>query len=105
MLQSRQFIFQGVLFYGKCIELTMLSTSYCIPVCQAEFADHLKLLGNWGCNCSDMVGVIGLIHWPMLRSHYNREFELQRNDGTDTSLYFPDFIEVIRHKSAVYNSD
>lgn len=33
----------------------------CVSVCQADIADHLKLLASWVCICSDMVGVIGLM--------------------------------------------
>lgn len=103
---QRELISQGVLSYGKHVKLNMLWTfalkicfkkcpgliNCCIPTCQADFADHLKLFEKWKYICSDMVGVISLIHRLMLKYHYNREFELQRSDGwTDDKHCFPLF--------------
>lgn len=69
-------------FYFKVVLSDLIHCcNCCISIRQADFADHLKLLDNGECICSDMVGVIGLIHRPMLRSHYSREFELQRDGG------------------------
>lgn len=57
-------------FALKCLLQASRLIHWCNLVCQAEFTDHLKLLEDWECICSDMVGVIGSIPRPMLRSHY-----------------------------------